>query len=257
MNTRSDALRGATPRARRLYERFAFAFALGVLGLATVAYTLASSVLYWLLPRRAGEAIGRQGIGAVFRLFFALVRALGLARFDLRALDGLAEGDALVIAPNHPSLLDAALILSRLRDTVCIMKPGVLDNFFLGAGARLAGYLPVGAPRTMIRRAVAALREGRHVLVFPEGTRTVRTPVNAFKGSFAPIARLSGAKVQTVFIETNSPYLSKGWPIYRMPEFPLVYRIRLGERFAAREDSGLFVAELEAYFRRELGDARR
>jgi 1-acyl-sn-glycerol-3-phosphate acyltransferase len=255
--TLADSLRRATPCFRRLYERCAFVFALGVLGLTGVAYTTVSSVLYWLLPRAVGEALGRKGIGNTFRVYFALLRALGLARLDLRALDGLAHEDALVIAPNHPSLLDAVLVVSRLPDTVCVMKSAVLDNFFLGAGARLAGYIPADAPKTMIRHAVAALQAGRHVLVFPEGTRTVGVPVNEFKGSLAPIARLARAHVQTVFIETSSPYLGKGWPLLRMPQLPLVYRIRLGARFAPREDSGRFVADLEAYFRRELGDRPR
>jgi hypothetical protein len=30
---------------------------------------------------------------------------------------------------------------------------------------------------------------------------------------------------------TNSPYLSKGWKIWRPPEFPLIYRAIPGEQF--------------------------
>jgi hypothetical protein len=31
--------------------------------------------------------------------------------------------------------------------------------------------------------------------------------------------------VQTVFIETDSAYLSKGWPLFRKPSMPITYRI--------------------------------
>jgi 1-acyl-sn-glycerol-3-phosphate acyltransferase len=90
--------------------------------------------------------------------------------------------------------------------------------------------------------------------VFPEGTRTVAAPVNSFTGGFAAISKLAGAPVQTVFIEARSPYLSKGWPLLRRPAFPLEYRVRLGRRFEPQPDSKAFVAALEAYFRREMGD---
>jgi 1-acyl-sn-glycerol-3-phosphate acyltransferase len=93
------------------------------------------------------------------------------------------------------------------------------------------------------------------VLFFPEGTRTIQPPVNPFRSGFATIARLADAPVQTVLIEAGSPYARKGWPLLRRPDFPLTYRVRLGERFAPRADSKSLVADLEAYFRREIGGA--
>ena len=56
----------------------------------------------------------------------------------------------------------------------------------------------------------------------------------------------------TVFIETNSPFLSKGWPILKKPELPLIYRARLGKRFEVSGNVKSFVSELEAYYRQEL-----
>jgi 1-acyl-sn-glycerol-3-phosphate acyltransferase len=237
----------------RLYERGAFGLALAVFGICGLLYSVVGPVLYVLLPRRIGSALGQRVMAALFRLFVGLLHVLGLARCDLAALDALRDGPPLVIAPNHPTYLDAMLIVSRLPSAACVMKSEVLRNPFLGGGARLAGYIPGDAPRDMIRAAVAALRAGQHVIFFPEGTRTVQDPVNAFKTGFAPIARLAGVPVQTVVIETDSRYMRKGWPLLRMPEFPLVYRVRLGERFPPHDDSKALVAEVEAYFRAELG----
>ena len=42
--------------------------------------------------------------------------------------------------------------------------------------------------------------------------------------------------IQTVIIETDSPYLGKGWPIWRTPRVPVVFRVRLGRRFAPEAD---------------------
>jgi 1-acyl-sn-glycerol-3-phosphate acyltransferase len=243
------------PIARALYERAAFALALAVFGVGGVIYTLFGAPLYRLLPRRAAARLGQRVMTGLFRFFLGLLERLGLARVDLAALDAL-RGEAVVIAPNHPTLLDAVLVVSRLPNVVCVMKASILDNVFLGGGARLAGYLPSDVPREMIRRAAEALRAGQHVLVFPEGTRTVRAPVNAFKGSVAPIARLAGVPVQTVFIEARSRYLAKGWPLLRRPDFPLEFRVRLGRRFDPPAGSKAFLHELEAYFVRELGTGR-
>ncbi|HSD41279.1 MAG TPA: lysophospholipid acyltransferase family protein [Burkholderiales bacterium] len=244
-----------TPLLRGLYERLAFGLALLVFGVGGLLYTVAGPVLYLLLPRHIGAALGQRVVMALFRFFVGLLQLLGLARCDLRALDALRDGPPVVIAPNHPTYLDALLIVSRLPNVACIMKADVLDNVFLGGGAKLARYIRADAPKEMIRAAAAALRAGRHVLFFPEGTRTTQHPVNPFRSGFASIARLAGAPVQTVLIDAESGYARKGWPLLRRPEFPLVYRVRLGERFAPRDESKALVAEVEAYFRRELGNA--
>jgi Tat protein secretion system quality control protein TatD with DNase activity len=58
--------------------------------------------------------------------------------------------------------------------------------------------------------------------------------------------------IQTVIIETDSPYLSKGWPIWRAPPFPMVFRVRLGQRFQHEADHPGQLKRLEAYFESEL-----
>jgi len=58
--------------------------------------------------------------------------------------------------------------------------------------------------------------------------------------------------VQTLLIETDSPFLGKGWPLWLRPALPITYRVRLGRRFEPPHDVAAFVAELERYFRQEL-----
>jgi len=53
--------------------------------------------------------------GMHFRGFLALLRASGLVRIDLASLDQLRGERSIIIAPNHPCLLDAVFIISRLR----------------------------------------------------------------------------------------------------------------------------------------------
>jgi 1-acyl-sn-glycerol-3-phosphate acyltransferase len=236
-----------------VYDHLVFHVGLVWFGLICLTWTLVAVGLYPLLPRDIGRRIGRIGIMSGFRLFLATLELSGRFRFDLAELDALREEDALILAPNHPSLWDVVLIVSRLPKMACIMKADIVNNLFLGAGARLARYIRNDSLRQMIQLAVRDLQQGSQLLLFPEGTRTVRQPVGEFKGSIGVIANRSRVPVQTIFIETNSAFLTKGWPVHKMPSLPMTYRIRLGRRFDPPDNSTAFVAELQQYFMQELG----
>ena len=251
----ADRTLGEVDKPKRLmaiYYTFAFYFCVIVFGLSCLCWSLPAALLYRVLPRRWGEPIGQYGIMAGFRWSLGVMRVAGVLRADLSVLDRLRAEGGLVIAPNHPTMLDAVLLISRLPCIVCITKSALWDNLFLGGGIRLAAYIRNDAPLPMIRRAGLAVQGGRQLLIFPEGSRTRTPPIDAFHRSFAVIARATRAPVQTVLIEADNPYLSKGWPLLRRPPLPLVFRIRLGERFDPTGNPDLFVARLEAYFRAEL-----
>ena len=218
----------------------------------TLIASLSARCLSWLLPGEFGARLGKRMIMAVFRADLAYLRFTGRFEFDLRALDALRADGGLVIAPNHPALLDVLLVASRLPRITCIMKAELWNNILLGGCARLARYIRNDSPLGMVKLAVGELGRGSQLLVFPEGTRTVRRPVNHFKPGFALIALRAGVPVQTVFIETNSPFLGKGWRWWHRPRFPVIYRVRLGHRFTVDGDAKTFSAMLERYFEDEL-----
>jgi 1-acyl-sn-glycerol-3-phosphate acyltransferase len=237
---------------RLLYEYVVFYGSLAYFGLMSLLWSLLAGVLYRLLPAEPGERLGQFVMMVGFRSFVKVMEVSGIIRCDLRAIDALRGERALVVAPNHPSLLDAVLVIARLPRVVCITKPEIWNNPFLGGGARLAGFIRNDAPVSLVKRAAAQVRAGHHLLIFPEGTRTVRAPVNAFKGGFALIAKAAKAPVQTLVITSNSGFLGKGWPFFKKPPFPLHFRIELGRRLEVGADVQGFVAELEAYFVAEL-----
>ncbi len=239
----------------RFYEYFALWFGLALLGAISLTWSTLSVPLYYILPRRWANPLGRWAIASGFRVYLGALSGIGACRFDLAALDALRHEGPLIIAPNHPCLLDALMLLSRVPNMACIMKADIVDNVFLGAGARLAGYIRNDAQLSMIRQAVAELRNGSPLLLFPEGTRTRRWPVNPCTGTTGLIAARANVPVQTVLIETDSPYLSKGWPLFRRPRMPIAYRVRLGRRFEPPEKAGPFTEELERYFADALREA--
>jgi len=237
---------------RRLLETTALALSLTLLGAICLSWTVVALPLYLLLPASAGRRVGRRGILVGFCAYVWSLRLMRAYQLDLEALTALRTGPAMVLAPNHPSLIDALLIVAYNPRVACVMKSALMNNLFLGAGARLARYIRNEPPRRMIIEAVAELRRGGLVLLFPEGTRTMHVPVNPLTGSVGVVAKHAGTPVQTLLIEQDSPFLSKGWSLFRRPSLPIGYRIRLGRRFDPPSDVHAFTAELEQYFRTEL-----
>ena len=237
---------------RRLFQSVLFYVLLLHLGAMSLTWNLVCLLLYPFLSRRQGVIVGRAAISSVYRGFWACAQWLGLMRIDYAALDALRRDGGLIIAANHPSMLDALLVIARVPRGICIMRASLMRNPFLGAGARLARYIRNDPPRGMIRSCVANLQAGAQLVLFPEGTRTVRSPINPFRPGVTLIAHMAQVPIQTVIIESGSPYLGKGWPILRTPQFPVVFKVRLGARFAPEADHQGLLKRLEAYFTEEL-----
>jgi 1-acyl-sn-glycerol-3-phosphate acyltransferase len=227
---------------------------LGVLLFAFIcfAWAIAASLLWPLLPARTGRRIGRLGAMYGFRAFTSTMEALGAWRLDLAELESLQGAGAMIVAPNHPSLLDAVIMVSRMPEAVCVMKGSLLRHFLLAPAARLARYVPNDSLLKLVTRAGEELRGGGQLLLFPEGTRTVGHPIGPLTEAVGAISRRTRVPVQTVIIEANVPFLGKHGSAWAPPPFPLTFRARLGRRFEPPHDVRAFTEELERHFRREL-----
>ena len=132
------------------YEYLALWFGLGLLGIMCLLWSPASLMLCHLMPRARGGEFGRYMNMFWFRHYLWMLAMSGSCRFDLSALDQLRGKSPVIIAPNHPCLLDAFLVISRLPNVVCIMKAELRNNVFMKGGARFAQYISNESMREMI-----------------------------------------------------------------------------------------------------------
>lgn len=131
----------------------------------------------WLLlplPRRFMQGVVRLWSRS---LRLGMRAILGLD-FEVRGRDRIPEG-AVLLASKHQSAWDTSVFLLLFPDTVYVIKKELLSIPLWGWYATKCRSIAVdrkggpGALKGMIRDVRAALGEGRAVVIFPEGTRTV------------------------------------------------------------------------------------
>lgn len=137
----------------------------------------------------------------------------------------------LVLAANHPCMIDITCLLARLPGAVCIFKPAIRRNPILGAAARRAGYLGSDGGHELVRAAAEKVAAGHTLVIFPEGTRTPdAVPLLPFKPGFVLIARRARAPIQLVRITTDSDLLTKDCTWWKVPRFPAHVEVTAGPR---------------------------
>jgi 1-acyl-sn-glycerol-3-phosphate acyltransferase len=166
------------------------------------------------------------------KLFAAWCGWLGftrLVRVRFHGFTAQAMAGPAVYVSNHPGLMDATFLLSRLPDTICIFKPAVMRNPVLGPAALMAGYASGGSGLDLLRDVTDRIKTGRSLLIFPEGTRTAPgVQLNPLRPGFALIAARARVPVRVVLIHAPRDLLPKGWPWWRPPSFPAQVDLTLG-----------------------------
>jgi hypothetical protein len=86
------------------------------------------------------EQVSRAIIRGGMRLFWRAMLILRLFRCDLRGIEHLT-GERLLIVANHPTLIDAVLLLGLVKDAVVVAKPSLAANPVTGPAVAAAGYI--------------------------------------------------------------------------------------------------------------------
>lgn len=209
--------------------------------------------VYWLVfPKSRRQQLVRESIRHAFRIYLVVLRDVCGINCDATELDKIRSDGPLIFVANHPSLLDAVVLMSRMPNATCIMKSLLLRNPLYAVASRMAGYVSNANAEDMLGCSRAELARGSHFIFFPEGGRSREFPISPFSSSCILLSRLTNTPIQTVFMDYSSPYLGKHWGLFSRPALPLRVRARVGRRIAPAELRSDARRTLEGYFRSQV-----
>lgn len=177
------------------------------------------------LSRGRREEVARFFIHRGAKLLFSLLRVFSLVEvsFDRRG-DTLFVPRSAVVVANHPSMLDAMLLLSELPNAVCIMKRSLLRIPILSGFAAMAGYLAQSDTQELLRAGQQVLSRGGSLVIFPEGTRSSATGVGSFHRGAARLAVDAGVPVIAFGLSMKPVVLGRGASWARPPRSVVRYK---------------------------------
>lgn len=162
--------------------------------------------------QRTSRAVIRGGM----RAFWRTMLVLRLFRCRVHGAAHLAAERILVVA-NHPTLIDAVLLLSLVENASVVAKPSLAANLLTGPAVRAAGYIVNAEGPALVAEAAGEFARGGRLLLFPETTRTPPGgPIRLQRGA-ANIAVRTGCRVVAVTIRVSNPLLYKGAAWHAMP----------------------------------------
>lgn len=169
----------------------------------------------------------RRVLSLAMRAFVAFMSGTRGMSYEFIGAERLGRPGQLIVA-NHPSLLDVVFLLAFTPSAGCVVKHGMLRNFFTRGPAKLAGYISNDPTHEMIEGASAALAEGQCLIMFPEGTRTTPGQPFKFHRGAANVAVRAAAVVTPVYVSCDPPALSKSDSWGRVTPSRVRFTFRVG-----------------------------
>ena len=165
-----------TDTAVRLAKGLGMGFMFLSFGLGILVFLLGVIPLARVLNRLAGdeprvERAARRGFG----WWLGFMGVLGLVRS--RPVRGEMHPGPCVVVANHPGLFDVLFLIRDIPALTVLVKTSLARKLPLGPVLRDLEYVLVPdhervSPLDTAEEALAKIRKGRKVLLFPEGTRS-------------------------------------------------------------------------------------
>lgn len=213
----------------------------------------------WVARRTVGKRAPdpmreRQGLQRRFIRYLGLLEKWGVVTVEFKNFDDCNTWRGSVLAPNHPSIIDAVALISRVPGLDCVMNSRLLRDPVMGGAAKLCDYVCNDAPVRMLKACEHRLSAGSNILIFPEGTRTTTPPLGPFHQGYALAAIRAGAPIRTIFIECDSLYFGRDFSFFRPAPCPMSFRLTAARVFQTdpADDARVLSAEIDGYFRDNL-----
>ncbi|MDR3309649.1 MAG: 1-acyl-sn-glycerol-3-phosphate acyltransferase [Tannerella sp.] len=170
-----------------LYRTYFWLIAIPLYAVATFATALITAVGCLL----GGEKFFSYYPGALWARVACIVT---LCPVRVRGRENLKKGQSYVFISNHQGAFDIFLIYGYLGAPIkWMMRKGVAKIPFVGFACRMAGFILVDntsarAAQRSVTEAGARLRNGRSLIIFPEGSRSHDGRLSRFKRGAYQIA---------------------------------------------------------------------
>jgi len=157
---------------------------------------------------------------ALYWLLWILARIIGRICFRYRVVGTVPRRGGLLVAANHASYVDIPLLGCGITRRAWYL--GRSDLFVVGLKGILQwlGWIPLRLgklDRKAFDRAIALIKQGRVVVIFPEGGRTLTGQLLEAKPGLGMIVAQTGCSVVPAYLKGTFDVLPPGatWPRLR------------------------------------------
>ena len=187
--------------------------------------TLLPVLLFWPGDDAARERRIRGFVAWSFRTLLGLVELLGIGHVEVEGREWLTQAKGKLVVATHPMYLDIVALLTLMPYADCVVKSAMLKNPYYRRFVHAAGYISNGDSEALVEACVGSLKQGRTLVLFPEGTRTTHGEAPRFRRGAAQVAIRAGCQVLPVTIACTPAALTKSHAWWEVPEKP--WRLRL------------------------------
>lgn len=164
----------------------------------------------------------RRVVARAWVLFHDYMRWTRLLSWDPRRARLALPAGPFVLIANHPTLVDVTALIAALPDAVVVVKRSWTRSLLVGPILRRCRHVVAGdgafGAVSLYEQALAHLREGTPVVLFPEGTRSPEHALGAFRLGAFQIAARARVPLVPVVLRCEPPTLMRGQSWYEIPE---------------------------------------
>lgn len=209
---------------RSVLSGFCFSI-FGIGGL--VAGTLIAPFPLLLCNKRNQRRILSGTVHYLWKIFVGLMCALRLIDVKIQNEEKMKQLRGNIVVANHPSLIDVVILVSRIPHSICVVKGSLFKNFFIKFLIRHVYLSNSMQPDEFMQQATDCLNDDYNIIIFPEGTRTVKNkPIHLHRG-FAYLHLHSKHDIQPIHIKNTPHILGKHSKWYDVSDKTSVYTIKM------------------------------
>ena len=213
---------------KRFIRSFLSGFCFSIFGIGgLIAGSLIAPFPLLLCNKHNQRRILSSTVHYLWKIFVWLMCSLKLIDVKIQNETKLKQLRGSIVVANHPSLIDVVILVSRIPHSICVVKGSLFQNFFIKFLIRHVYLSNAMQPEEFMKHAAECLNDGYNIIIFPEGTRTVKNKQVHLHRGFAYLHIYSKHDIQPIHIKNTPHILGKGSKWYDVGKKTSVYKITI------------------------------